>query len=91
MKNDTKSDLVNWVEDVVRLTTPDHIHWCDGSDNEWESLLQIAIKNGELISLNPVSHPRSFLHRSNPNDVARTEEVTFICTKNPSDSGRTNN
>jgi phosphoenolpyruvate carboxykinase (GTP) len=83
--------LESWVEEVSRLTTPKSIHWCDGTSQEYESLVDGMLRNGSLLELNPKTYPRCYLHRSNPNDVARTEGVTFICTREKSDAGPTNN
>jgi phosphoenolpyruvate carboxykinase (GTP) len=83
--------LVQWVDDSARLTQPDQIVWCDGSPSERERLVGEAVKSGVLVALNPRRRPGCFLHRSNPNDVARTEQVTFICTPSAQDAGITNN
>ncbi|HEV2490312.1 MAG TPA: phosphoenolpyruvate carboxykinase (GTP) [Candidatus Acidoferrales bacterium] len=83
--------LESWVEEVSRLTTPKKIHWCDGSSQEYESLVDGMLRNGSFIELNSRTYPHCYLHRSNPNDVARTEGVTFICTREKSDAGPTNN
>jgi phosphoenolpyruvate carboxykinase (GTP) len=83
--------LVQWVADCARLTQPDHIVWCDGSPSERERLLGEAVRSGVLIPLNQRKRPGCYLHRSNPNDVARTEQVTFICTPSAEDAGVTNN
>jgi phosphoenolpyruvate carboxykinase (GTP) len=88
----TKSKaLAQWVTECARLAKPDRIVWCDGSEEEKERLTQQAVAAGVLIALNPAKRPRSYLHRSNPNDVARTEEVTFICTPTREEAGVTNN
>jgi len=83
--------LVEWVAEIARLTTPDQIVWCDGSEEEKQRLTALAVRSGVLIPLNPSRKPGSYLHRSNPNDVARTEQLTFICTPNKDDAGPTNN
>jgi phosphoenolpyruvate carboxykinase (GTP) len=83
--------LEKWVEEVARLTQPDRIHWCDGSDKEDEQLMEQALREGSFQRLNEKTYPSCFLHRSNPNDVARTEHVTFICTRKKEDVGPTNN
>ncbi|MBV8056007.1 MAG: phosphoenolpyruvate carboxykinase (GTP) [Deltaproteobacteria bacterium] len=83
--------LVRWVTDSARLMQPDCIVWCDGSPGERERLLGEAVKSGVLIPLNPRKRPGCYLHRSDPNDVARTEQVTFICTPSAADAGITNN
>ena len=87
----SKLDALNrWVDDVARLTTPDHIHWCDGSDAESAALTAKMVADGTLIALNPETHPGCTLHRSNPRDVARVEHVTLICTRNEDDAGPNN-
>ncbi len=80
-----------WVEECIQLTRPSSVHWCDGSENEYEMLVETMIREGTLIRLNQALHPNSFLHRSDPNDVARTEHLTFVCTKNKEDAGPNNN
>jgi phosphoenolpyruvate carboxykinase (GTP) len=88
----SKLDSLNqWVEDVARKTNPDHIHWCDGSDAEYKKLVDAMLDSGELIALNQKTHPGCYLHRSDPNDVARVEKLTVICTKNQQDAGPNNN
>ena len=83
--------LESWVEDVSRLTKPKKIVWCDGSEQEYEHLAEQMQRDGSFIKLDSKSYPNCYLHRSNPNDVARTEGVTFICTREKSDAGPTNN
>jgi phosphoenolpyruvate carboxykinase (GTP) len=83
--------LEKWVEDVTRLTTPKQIVWCDGSAQEYQGLVEGMLRDGSLVGLNSKTYPNCYLHRSNPNDVARTEGVTFICTREKSDAGPTNN
>ncbi|MFZ0619307.1 MAG: phosphoenolpyruvate carboxykinase (GTP) [Candidatus Acidiferrales bacterium] len=80
-----------WVEESARLTKPDKIVFCNGSDQENEEHLSGLIHDGILTALNPATYPHCFLNRRNPNDVARTESVTFICTRNKDDAGPTNN
>jgi phosphoenolpyruvate carboxykinase (GTP) len=80
-----------WVEDVARLTEAEKIHWCDGSEAEDRLLKEQMLANGDLISLNPDTHPGCTLHRSSPTDVARVEHLTFICTRNRDDAGPNNN
>ena len=82
--------LEAWVEESARLTKPAKIVWCDGSEEENERHLAGLLHDGILTKLNPSTYPHCYLHRRNPNDVARTESVTFICTKND-DAGPTNN
>ena len=83
--------LSEWVAEIARLTTPDQIVWCDGSEAERDRLTTLAVKSGTLIPLSAQKKPGSFLHRSDPNDVARTEHLTFVCTPNQQDAGPTNN
>jgi phosphoenolpyruvate carboxykinase (GTP) len=72
--------LLDWVRDSAALCQPDRIVWCDGSEAEKERLTKHAVDTGVLIPLNPAKRPGCYLHRSNPNDVARVEHLTFICT-----------
>ena len=83
--------LRNWVADVAKLTRPDAIVWCDGSEAERERLTKQAVAAGILIPLNQDKRPGCYLHRSNPNDVARTEQLTFVCTPTKQEAGPTNN
>jgi phosphoenolpyruvate carboxykinase (GTP) len=79
-----------WVDEVARLTTPDRIHWCDGSDTEYKTLERELIANGDLLPLNQASFPGCTLHRSHPSDVARVEHLTFVCTTHREDAGLNN-
>ncbi len=83
-------ELNQWVLEVARLTQPDRIAWCDGSDSEFADLTTRMEADGTLIPLNPVTHPRSWLHRSHPDDVARVEHLTFVCTSREDDAGPNN-
>jgi len=85
------SRLEVWVEEVARLTQPDHVHWCDGSDEEITRLNEQMVRDGVLHRLDSDAYPNSFVHRSDPNDVARTEHLTFICSEKEQDAGPTNN
>ena len=69
----SNAELRNWVEETAKLTKPDRIHWCDGSDTENKNLIGEMTSGGTLIKLNPQTHPGCHLHRSDPTDVARTE------------------
>ena len=83
--------VLDWVHEVELLTKPENIFWCDGSEREHEFLLEQAMKQGVLLKLNEQKVPHSYLHRSNPNDVARVEQFTFICTPTKDEAGPTNN
>ena len=86
-----QTGVERWVDEVARMTRPDRIHWCDGSDEEYHRLIEGMVGDGTLIRLNQKSYPGCYLHRSNPSDVARTEHLTFICTSRKEDAGPTNN
>jgi phosphoenolpyruvate carboxykinase (GTP) len=83
--------LKRWVQAVAEQAKPEAIRWCDGSALEARSLEDRMIADGTLTRLNEQTHPRSFLHRSHPTDVARTEHLTFICSNQEIDAGPTNN
>jgi phosphoenolpyruvate carboxykinase (GTP) len=83
--------VLDWVQDVAKLTEPENIFWCDGSEKENAWLLEQAQKLGIVLKLNDEKKPGSYLHRSNPNDVARVEQFTLICTPTKEEAGPTNN
>ncbi len=83
--------VTNWVQEQTALCQPDMIFWCDGSEEEKATLTRIAVETGVLIELNQKKLPGCYLHRSNPNDVARSEQSTFICTPTRDEAGPTNN
>ncbi|WP_309888910.1 phosphoenolpyruvate carboxykinase (GTP) [Archangium sp.] len=85
------AELLSWVAKMAQMTQPDSIVWCDGSEDEKKRFTELAVKEGILIPLNQQKRPGCYLHRSNPNDVARVEHLTFICTTNKEDAGPTNN
>jgi phosphoenolpyruvate carboxykinase (GTP) len=80
-----------WVDDMVKLCKPDRVYWCNGSKAERKVLLAEAVEKGILIKLNQKKLPGCYYHRSNPNDVARVEQSTFICTESQEEAGPTNN
>ena len=83
--------LEKFVKSVAELTKPDDIVWCNGSEYEYKEIINKALADGVFIELNQEKHPNCYLHRSDPKDVARTEHLTFVCSKNKDDSGPTNN
>ena len=80
-----------WVEEAARLTKPDKVVFCDGSEAENQGILQEMLRQGDTFALNEKTYPNCYLHRSNPSDVARTEHLTFICSPEKDDVGPTNN
>ena len=83
--------LIAWIDEMAKLCQPDRVVWCDGSEAEKERLEKQSVSSGELIELNPKKLPGCFLHRTAHNDVARTENLTFICTLKKEDAGPNNN
>ncbi len=84
-------ELADWVRDISELTRPEEVVWCDGSDSEWERLTSLLVENGTFTRLNPKIRPNSFRCASDPSDVARVEDRTFICSEKEDDAGPTNN
>jgi phosphoenolpyruvate carboxykinase (GTP) len=87
----TNTTLLDWVDRVAELTKPADVHWCDGSPEEYDSICQKLIEAGTFERLSETERPNSYLARSDPGDVARVEDRTFICTPREADAGPTNN
>ena len=83
--------LLNWVKEMAAMLQPDHIYWCDGSESEYDTLAQKLVDSGTFVKLNEKLRPNSYYAKSDPKDVARIEERTFICPKKKADAGPTNN
>src|SRR5438132_398395 len=89
--NTSNAALLKFVEKIAARCEPDRVFWCDGSEAEKEYLTSQAVATGVLLKLNQHKLPGCYYHRSNPNDVARVEQCTFICTPSREEAGPTNN
>jgi phosphoenolpyruvate carboxykinase (GTP) len=89
--SELSTEAADWVRSVQQLTEPDRVHWCEGSRSELQRLHRELVNRGEALDLNPETFPGCTLYRSNPNDVARVEHLTFICTRSKEDAGPNNN
>ena len=87
----THRGILEFVTEVASLTTPDRVHWCTGSDEEWAALTDALVESGTFTRLDPAKKPNSFWARTDPTDVARVEDRTFICSRDKKDAGPTNN
>lgn len=83
--------LLSWVKEMAALCEPDSVYWCDGSQAEYNRMCEELVRGGSFVKLNEQKRPNSYLCRSNPADVARSEDRTFVCTRDPADAGPNNN
>jgi len=89
--NTANKNLIAWVQEMAALCAPSGVHWCDGSEQENQTLCDLMVKSGTFTKLNETKRPGSYLARSHPSDVARVEDRTFICSMTAAEAGSTNN
>ena len=90
-KSAANQKIISWVEQMAELCQPDAVHWCDGSKQEYDELFRLMVESGTATKLNEQIRPNSYLVRSDPSDVARVEDCTYICSEKEEDAGPTNN
>jgi phosphoenolpyruvate carboxykinase (GTP) len=91
LRNTINEAVIRWVDEMAKLCQPDRVFWCNGSEEEKQALTREAVEKGILIELNQEKLPGCYYHRSSPNDVARVEQCTYICTESGEEAGPTNN
>ena len=91
MTQTTLPELSNWVSEITSHCNPDQIHWCDGSEAEYFSFIDQMVTTGDMVKLNDKTFPGCYLHRSDPQDVARVEHLTYVCTETELEAGPNNN